>query len=366
MKKLINALFLALTISTGAAAAPFLAIGDGAELFLTGTLGVRADDNIYLTNSGLDDVIFDINPGVELVFGQNSTTQGSLRIVESFANYSDNDNLNTSLSAVNFSTRFDDGKSKLNVNAGFSQQNQNTYDVRGLTRRDASSAGFNGEISLTEKSSLGLGGAYRRTDYKRGGYSDLTTFTIPINYYYELSPKFDLSLGLRYRDTKSQLGLDSKDYAYRIGFRGEFTPKVNGSLQVGFGTRKIDSRDNESLMDLEGAVNFLLSEKTTFQVNLSNDFGDSASGAQQKSFSLGGTVITKASEEWSVRTGLTYRKLDFYTRTDDFFEFTLGADYTVSTNVTIQAAYAYRKFETKLAGSSFKNNVFSLAANFRY
>jgi hypothetical protein len=327
---------------------------------------VRADDNIFLTNNGIDDTIFDITPGVELVFGKNSQTQGYFQVKETITRYSDNDRLNTSLTSMSFATRYSDGKSKMNLDVNFAQMNQNTFDVRGLARRDVFSVGLNGETSMTEKSSVAAGGTYSNTDYKRTGYSDLKTFTVPLNYYYELSPKLDLSLGFRFRNTDSQIGRDSKDYAYRVGFRGEFTPKVVGSLQVGFGTRKFDNGGDESLLDMEGNVNFLLSEKTTFQVNVSNDFGDSAQGQQQKSFSLGGTIINQATEQWAFRAGLSLRKLDYYTRTDDFTEFSLGADYKLSTNVSFQGAYAYRNYDTNQVGASFKNNVFSLSVNFRY
>ncbi len=366
MNKRISILVASVAISTAAYSAPFLAVGDGAELFLTGTVGVRADDNIFLTAAEVDDVILDINPGFDLVFGKNAATKGHFSYVESFLNYSDNDRLNTSLSAVNFSSNYDDGKSKLDAKAGYNQVNQNTFDVQGLSRRDIATASLIAEVSVTEKSSIGFGGTYSDTDYKRNTLSDLTEFTVPVNYYYELNPKLDLSLGFRYRDSNVQLGLDSKDYAYRVGFRGEFTPKVIGSVQVGFGNRELSNGQDKDILDVDAAVNFLLSEKTTFQVTASNDFGTSSSGADQKTFSLGGNIINKASDEWYVRAGLSYRALDYYTRTDDFIEGQLGADYIVNANVTITGAYAYRNYESDLGGAGFKNNVFSLSANFRY
>lgn len=368
MNKSLSTLAVLLTFSTAAYSAPFLAVGDGAELFLTGTVGLRADDNIFLTSNKIDDVILDINPGVDLVFGKNSATKGHFSYVESFSNYSDNDQLNTSLSAVNFASNYDDGKSKLDLKAGYNQTNQNTFDVQGLSRRDVVTAGVTAEVSVTEKSSIAFGGSYSDTDYKRATLSDLTEFSVPVNYYYKLNPKLDLSLGLRYRRSDVQLGVnnDSKDYTYRVGFRGEFTPKVVGTVQVGFGTREYDSGVDKDILDIDASINFLISEKTTLQVTASNDFGTASSGAGQKTFSLGGTVINKLSDEWSFRAGLTYRALDYFTRTDDFVEGQIGADYVVSENITITGAYAYRNYESDLAGAGFRNNVFSLAANFRY
>ena len=88
MKKSISILALSLAAATVAIPAPFLAVGDGAELFLTGTLGVRSDNNLFLSNTNeVDDVIIviDINPGFELTFGKGSLTQGSVSFTESFA-----------------------------------------------------------------------------------------------------------------------------------------------------------------------------------------------------------------------------------------------------------------------------------------
>lgn len=367
MKKQIAAVLLASSLTLGASAAPFLAAGDGAELFLTAMVGVRADDNIYLSNRAIDDTVFDINPGIDFTFGKGSQTSGYLRAVESISRYSDNDQLDTELFSVNFSSTYDDGKSKFNVAAGFAELNQNTFDVRGLTRRDATNVSVGGEVSVTEKSSVGASVKYSKTDYKPTvGYSDLTTTEVPVDYFYELSPKVDLSVGFRYRVTDNQVAVDSKDYAYRIGFRGEFTPKVNGSLTAGFGTRKFDRGGDESGLDLEGKLNFLLTEKTTLQVNASNDFGNSASGAEQKNFTVGGNLSTKATAQWTFRGGAMMRKLDYYTRSDDYFELNLGADFKLNDYVSLTGAYAYRKYDSELAGSDFKGNVFSLAANIRY
>ncbi len=366
MNKRISILVTTVALSTAAYAAPFLAVGDGAELFLTGTVGVRADDNIFLTSNKTSDVILDINPGFDLVFGKDAAAKGHFSYVESFSNYSDNDRLNTSLSAVNFSSAYDDGKSKMNVNAGYNQLNQNTPDVRGLSKRDVFTAGLSGEVSATEKSSVGFGVAYSKTDYKRATLSDLATFTVPVNYYYELNPKIDLSLGLRYRNSDSQLGSDSKDFSYLVGFRGEFSPKLNGSVMVGIGTRDYSIGGDKSIFDIDAALNYLASEKTTLQLSASNDFGTAAVGSGQRIFSLGGSVFTKVSDVWSVRAGLTYQSLDYFSRTDDYVELQVGADYTVNANVTITGAMAYRDYKSDLAGGGFNNTVFSLAANFRY
>ncbi len=60
-------------------------LGETAELFFTGTLGARADDNIFLSDlDEVDDTILELTPGLKLVFGQGAKTSGSLEVSESF------------------------------------------------------------------------------------------------------------------------------------------------------------------------------------------------------------------------------------------------------------------------------------------
>lgn len=368
MKTSIRSIALFLAAATVAYPAPFLAVGDGAELFLTGTLGVRADDNIFLNTSNVDDVIFDINPGVELVFGKGSITQGSFSYTENIARYSQNDGLDTELSSLNFNSHYDDGKTKFSAQAGFNQLNQNTVDVSGpgLTRRDVTNLGANAELSASAKSKVGIGAKYNDTDYKSAGNKDLTTFEIPANYYYAVTAKVDLSFGAKYRSTEVQSGVDSTDLFYRVGARGEFSPTISGSVMVGYGERDFDVGGSKDLLDLDAMLNIALSPKSTLQLTAGNDFGVSAAGQEQKNFSLGALLISRVSEQLSLRTGINFRNIDYYTRKDDYVEAQFGADYVVSNNITIVGAYAYRKNDSELAGSDFTNNVFSLAAKFRY
>lgn len=346
-----------------------MAVGDGAELFLTAGLGVRADDNIFLNSNKVDDVIFDIKPGVELVFGNNSQTKGSFSYTENISRYSQNDGLDAELSSLRFNSTYDDGKTKFSAQASFNQLNQNTVDIRTggvLSRRDVTSADVGGETSVSAKSKVAARVRYNDTDYKRVGFQDNTTLGIPLNYYYAVTSKVDLSLGARYRSTEIQNGVDSNDMFYRVGARGEFTPNLTGSIQVGFGNRDFDNGRSEDIFDLDALLKLALSPKTTLDLSASNDFGVSGQGQEQKNFTLGARLNTKVSEQLSFNAGLNFRNIDYYTREDDYVEANLGVNYIVNKNVSIRGGYTYRKNDSGLVGGDFTNSVFNLAANLRY
>ena len=370
MKKTIRYALISLSFAAASQAAPFMAVGDGAELFLTGTLGVRADDNIFLAKDADSDLIFDIAPGIDLTFGKNSQLQGSLTLMHTFSNYSDNSNLNTNLFGGDFVSRYDDGKMKLGFNVGYHELNQNSVDIRGLARRDIFSAGGNAEVEISQITSVGAGISYNHENYKTApsrGYADSESLTVPLDFFYKWTPKMDLSVGYRYRDYQIDgAGSDSTDHYFNVGARGEFTPKLTGRFTVGLNTRDLDRGGDESQLGLDASLDYALTPKTSLQIGASNDFGTSPQGQQQKNFTLNGLLTTKVSEEWSVNGGLSYRAIDYGTRTDDYIEAQLGTVFIVNANVRIIGGYTYRNYSSDLSSSEFKNNVFSVSAMFRY
>jgi hypothetical protein len=366
MKKLFRIAFLAASTFSVSQAAPFLAVGDGAELFLTGVVGVRADDNIFLDQSGTDDVIFDVTPGLDLTFGKGSQLQGSLTTAVAFSSYSNNSKLNTTLLSSAFNTRFDDGKLKAGFNLSFNELNQNAPDIRGLTRRDVFATGGNAEVEISQKTSVGAAVNFDHQNYKRASYSDADTLAIPLNFYYKISPKLDLSVGYRFKDYQAEIGPDSVDHFFNVGARGEFTPKLTGNIAVGIGTRDLSPGGSNSMLGLDASLAYELTPKTSLQFGASNDFGTTPQGQQQKNFSLNSAITTKLTEDWSINGGINYRATNYGTRTDDYWEGNLGAAYIVNSNVRVVAAYVYRDYVSDLASSEFTNNVFSLSASLRY
>ncbi len=366
MKNIIRLTLISVSLVAVGHAAPFMAIGDGAELFITGGLGVRADDNIFLAKNSESDLIFDITPGIDLTFGKDSQLKGSLTLAHTFTNYSDNSKLNTNLFNGDFVSRYDDGKLKLGFNVGYHELNQNSVDIRGLTRRDVFSTGGNAEVEISQITSVGGGIEFSHENYKRRGYTDSDSLTVPLNFYYKWTPKMDLSLGYRYRDYRVDVGSDSTDHFFNIGARGEFSPKLTGKFAIGLNTRKLDRGGDDTLLGIDSSFAYEISPKTSLQFGVTNDFGTTPQGQQQKNLTLNGMVTSKISEEWSVNAGLSWRSIDYGTRTDDFFEGQLGTTYIVNANIRITGGYTYRNYSSDIGSSEFKNNVFSVAANFRY
>jgi hypothetical protein len=371
MKTVIRTVVVTVALGFSLHAADFLSLGDNAQLFLTGTAGFRADDNILLGSNKESDFIAEAIPGAELVFGNNSLTKGRLFYKETITRYGDNDDLNTELSSFGLNSKYNDEKLKMRFDAGWAQIAQNTVDVNAgfLVRRDILTVGGGSEISVTEKGSVGADINFEKTNYKRPGFLDSQITTVPVNYFFEVTPKVDASVGARFRNTSLDKGVDSKDYFYNVGFRGEFTPKLSGTIEMGYTKRDLDKGDSESAPGFESSLNYAYTEKTSIIFGLSNDFGVSGQGATQRNGTVSVGVTSKISDEWKAGASLAYRGIHYFgttSRTDKYFEGTLSVTYVANAIVEIVGGYTYRNNDSKLAGSSFNNNVFSLAANFRF
>ncbi|MFM9029548.1 MAG: hypothetical protein ACKOTF_02515 [Opitutaceae bacterium] len=261
MKNSLRFALLPAALASSLSAAPFMAIGDGAELFLTGTLGVRSDDNVFLAAKAESDLIFEIAPGVSLEFGKNGQLKGSLTLSDSFTNYSDNSKLNTQLFSGAFRSNYDDGKLKMGFNLSYTESNQNSVDIRGLTRRDIFNVGGNSEVEISQLTRIGAGVTFNHENYKRRGYTDSDSLEVPVNVYYKWTEKTDLSIGYRLRDYKVDIGSDSTDHFFNVGARGEFSPKLKGRFAVGLNTRKLDRGGDDTLFGVDSGFSYEITPK---------------------------------------------------------------------------------------------------------
>ncbi len=355
-----------LSLVTAVSAAPFLAVGDGAELFVTGTLGIRADDNIFTAQKATSDTIFDINPGVELTFGKDGQLKGTVTLVEAFANYASNSRLNTNLFSGDAGAGFDDGKLKLDFSLGYHELNQNTSDVRGLTRRDEFSIQGKGEVEISQITSVGGGYSFKHTKYKAPGYADMDDGTLPINFYYKMSEKLSLSAGYQYHDQKVTIGQDATDHFFNVGARGEFSPLLSGTVRVGMTKRSLSGGTDESMFGLDGSLDYELTPKTKLHLTASNAPDTSPQGIQKKDLSLGAAVSSDLSDQWKANAGINFKSTKYATRTDDFIDSNLGATYTWNAYLKVTGSYTYRNNSSPLAGGEFTENVFTVATNVRY
>lgn len=380
MKHIVRNLSLLSCISGSAFAAPFLAIGDNAELFATGVASVSFNDNILLSPDGaeLEDTIFTFVPGFDLQFGKDSLLKGNVIGTATLTSYSDNNRLNNQLLGIGSKVSYDNGNLKLGGNLSFNELDQATVDVipgGKLVERHVTAAGVNGELSVSEKVSVGSGVAFTKTDYKEPGFTDQEDYTVPVNVYYELTPKVDVSAGIRYTHSELDVaGANEYDaYYYNVGARGSFTPKLSGAFSVGYNVRNANvGPDDDGSIGADGSLSYAYTDKTNFTLSFSRNFTNSSAGGasyENTQFSLGASSAITV--DLSLNASVTYRMLDYQnavpSREDDYIEASLGATYVINSHLSTSLSYTHRDQSSDLgAGSEFSNNLVTLSISARY
>jgi len=90
MRKVIRSLTILAVLGSAAQAAPFLAMGDSAEVFLTARSELRSDDKHPAQFHQDQRYHLRHRPRVELLYGQNALTKGKAYYQETIQPYSDN------------------------------------------------------------------------------------------------------------------------------------------------------------------------------------------------------------------------------------------------------------------------------------
>jgi hypothetical protein len=382
MKKLITTALAGSLVIGQSIAAPFMAVGSSAEIFVTATAGIDFNDNVTLgndyvaagqsapSNPILNETVFKFAPGLSYEFGKNALMSGRLAYVESFESYSDSSDLDSALSDVSFNAKHSDGGSTTTAKASFKQLNQNSVDLQSpiLSRRDVVNFGGEHEMDLSAKSSLLFGFDYTDTDYNQTSFADRSVTEIPLRYFWDMNAKVDISLAVRYRETSSDFaGTGSNDLFYSIGARGDFTRKLSGFFRVGLTDRNLDVGSDRSSLGLNSDFTYRYSEKTQLTFGLSNDFGTSGVGDSQENFDVFVGFRANITPEFTLTSRISRREIDYFTRASDtFIQGSIGGEYTVNEYFQLLGRLNLQDNASGVVGGDFDNAVFSLSAKLRY
>lgn len=378
---------LALSAALGCAleapvhAAPFLSIGETAEIFLTAGAGARYDTNVFLSATDIDDVVLTFSPGLEIIFGKGSLSSGRFYLSEEFSYYFDLTQLNDELLSTGLTYRYDDLKLRFAFDGSFRQVNEATRDVLfqvveiiDLIKRDVTRLSTSGELRMTAKFKGSAAARYDATDYKLDAFTDYQAISVPLNIYYEYTEKVDLSVGLSFRDTSlSGAGIDSTDLYYNLGARGEFTPKLSGDFSVGYRTREFDrartvgGSTTDDSVGFDAGFSYEITPKLTSDLTLSKDFGTGPGGESLDDLSISLGADAQISPEWTAGVTVTYRDTTFNTvRQDDFYVFQLNGSYAYSEHLRFTGYYVLSDNNSTARRLTFTNHTLGFVANLRY
>ncbi|MEM0966017.1 MAG: outer membrane beta-barrel protein [Verrucomicrobiota bacterium] len=353
---------------------PLLSIGDHADLFAELDGSVAYTDNLTLDASNeLDDVRFIVQPGLALEIGRGLTNvDASLNAMYGFVRYADNSDFDTELWNVVGNAAFRGPRYNLGVSGGYIEKQQNENDVNAVQTLVLQQTAFaNGNIryELSEKFALGVAGRFDNITYDGGNNLDRDIYAVPVDLFYELTPKLDASVGFRYRQTDVESGQDFDDYFYNLGLTGALTEKFSTTARIGYQEREFDgSNDSEGTLTLISSSDLDVSPRATARLVLNRDFATSGDGQSVERTSVRGTLFYLITPKLTTDITGSYTVSDYQTssREDDTYLVRLGGSYRFNSLVSLNAFYTYRDNDSNLNPASYTENLFQVGASLRY
>ncbi len=359
-------------------------LGENTRLFVLQSAEVRYDDNVSFAGSnGQDDLVYLFTPGVELNYDAG-ISKGLLIVSGNLVRYDDHPAYNEDLLSIVGDYSYQGAAHRLQALAAYREMSQAMATIRNreqAIRQNSTTASLEDLWAYSAKTKLGVGVTYDATGYPSSVYADRESFGVPVDVYFAASPKLDLSVGYRYRNTQvdelpgATRSWDSEDHFINVGAKGDFTPKLSGQVRVGYGIRDLDVASSTSQLGLMGSLTYVYSPKTSFDFTASNDFSNSELGTSQEALSMRAGGRFEFNPQWSARAGLSWQSTKYAlvptpgltgSRKDDFFVGDVGVVYALSEVISFQAAYIYRENSSNRAGLDFNNNILSVGASLRF
>ena len=393
-------------------AAPLVSIGDNTDIYFNGSTSLEWSSNIFRDENGeVDDLLWRLVPGFEINFGRGvSNFDMSLVARNEIRRYDSESQSDTELFDARIQGSYQASRLDLGGFASFREQKSNTSNsnlIGDLVESDVFAGRLEAEYRLSPKFSFGAAVAYSDLEYK-SPYSafvaDQERYTYPVDLFYELTPKVDLSVG--YTHSKTEVGAiepevdpggvgfavsayDQMSHFFSLGARGDLLPKLTGFFKVGYRVSDNDpriqgrvdgagnpiglpatvaGRDNGSL-GLDADLTWALSPKLTTRLGASRDFGTGGEGQSTQQTSVNGSVNYSLNSKLSATAFASYRLSEYDgggDREDE--QHSLGARLSYAANEfwSFGTGYSMNDNESTRANSSYTVHVFDVTARLRY
>ncbi|NCG08197.1 MAG: outer membrane beta-barrel protein [Verrucomicrobia bacterium] len=360
-----------------AIAGPLVTIGDVGTVSFDGSASVKMDDNIFRQEKGkgkVDDIVMTFSPGLIATLGRDSSNLDiNLSTSFDFVRYQDKGDLDSELFHILGEAAYRASRLAVFASANYdeSKSNNELANRNGdLLERENTGFSIKGEYTLSPKFSAKVGLNFDEIAYVgsyAADYQDRKNRTVPIDIFYELTPKLDLSVGYTNGDIDVENGDDATRDDFNVGLRGQLLPKLVGDFKIGYNQYDSDSYKTAS-MSLKGDFSWTISSKLTHRLNIFRNFDASATGTgtQETKVRFSTNYLLNSKVSLSGRMGYTIRDYLSSSREDNLLTISFNGNYRINTNWSVNAGYTFSTNDSTIASSSYDNNIFTLSALLSY
>ena len=392
-------------------AAPLVSIGDSVDVFFSGSSSVQWQSNVFYDEADeQDDIKFTVSPGFEVNVGRGlSNLDLSIITRYDITRYDELSELDTEQFHIKAISSYRSSRWDVNGLVSYDENQSagkdgNTNQKGRLTESENIRANLNGEYRLSPKFSVGSGVNYSDRQYQdQESLADRESFKIPVDIFYELTPKVDLSVGYTYTATDVGETVNGADFGggftggkvssydqeghfFNVGARGELLPKLAGFFKVGYRTSDSDdssiqtfangtpvartstNRDSRGTMGLDASFTYSATPKLTTVFNLHRGFGvgGEGQGTTTTRANLTASYSINSNYSASANFGYTLREYETSDREDNVYNTGFRLSYVPNRYWRFSTGYNYNKNDSNAQGQSYEAHMVDLSASLRY
>ena len=393
-------------------ASPLISLGDHASIFFDGYYSAIWQSNVlYEDSDEQEDFISIITPGLELdVGGEQSNFDLNVGMHYDIYRYNELTDFDREYFRLKAISSYKTARWGLDGLVSFEEKQstagqENLVDAGGNTDNsdklilfNDTNANLTGRYQYSPKFSFESGLLYFDRNYRNNvQLSDRESFTIPLDVFYKMTPKLDLSLGYQFvtdnigeselTDQTDVLITDSYDrtsHFFNVGARGKLLPKLDGFFKIGYqylnpenSARTLSGtpisslqRDSQSILGLDVNFNYLISPKLTSNMQLNRSFDVGSEGQSVTNTSLNLSADYKVSGNFVVHPFFRFSLRDFEdgvgTGKDNIYNTGIRLAYILDQYLRFSAGYLYSNNDSNRQGQGYVNNSIDFSIAFRY
>jgi hypothetical protein len=349
-------------------------IGRG-TLNVSASLNVEYDTNIFGNAVEVDDMSAIFTPGLSYnrAVGTISTTaQFGVRSI-SFTDTSGQDSIDPYLNATFNMDR--DVKGKVSAAFNYARTTEANELLLTRTESDEFSGNFRVDYFYSDKTGVRMDTAFRVSDFSTAGFGDVQSTSLGGGLLYRYSQKLTADLSYSYSPEKvvrSQIATsnpNSDNHRISLGLEGELRPKVNGSISIGSVSREFDIGGSDQAMLVSSNLAWTASEKTTWNLIVSNNF-DTTAGSESAEIFMATLAVRQAlNQKISISGSVTHSESTLdqlpgpVTRTDEALLFNASVNYRLNDHYNASGGISHRISTSTLALAEYERTIVSLGLN---
>ena len=377
--------FLSLTSSVIHASSPLIQVGDNVNILFDGSSSLVWQSNLfYDDDTEEDELMLLISPGFEASVGNRlSVFNAYLAAHYEMQRFDKQSRLNDDYLHLKSVASY--RGARLDVNAEYSfDEEQTTAGEQGASiadsnfiELDVTNARLSGVYTLSPKLSFEPGVRYHDRDFKdeENRLADVELYSIPLDIFYELTPKVDISFGYEY--TFEEVGVSAVEDFHReshylnIGARGDLLPKLNGFFKVGYSSVNPEgsTRDTDNILGFNTDFTYLATPKLTAQLLLFRGFQVGSEGQSAENTSANLALNYNITDNYAARLFSNISYWDFKDGNDgQDFIYRSGFRFSYIPNQfwNFSTGYTYMENDSNRLEQGYVNHILDVSAALRY